>query len=258
VINVLDRDLRYALSPVELFTDAVGKPDKWQAEILDSLLDDNAPRQSLLLCSRGSGKSEICACAALWTALYQPGSLTLLCSVSLRQSSEIFRKVARALHAIGGDSDAILQESALKLELRSGSRVISLPGSESTSRGYHGCTCLIFDEIGKIPDEMVFALLPSQATAGPGARLFACGTPAGKRGFLWNEWDHGVGYARYSVKATDVPRIPASFLKRQMEVCGAYVFAQEYENVFCENDMTLISDDLVKAAMVDTGEKPWW
>jgi hypothetical protein len=78
------------------------------------------------------------------------------------------------------------------------------------------------------------------------------------RGWFWNQFDHGEGYKRYAVKATDVPRIGAEFLQRQLEICGAYVFAAEYENCWQENEMTLISDDLVKAAMIDTGEKAWW
>jgi hypothetical protein len=116
--------------------------------------------------------------------------------------------------------------------------------------------CLL-DEAAQIEDGMVHALLPSAATR-PASRLYALSTPHGRRGWFWNEWDHGEGYARYEVAAKDVSRISAEFLSQQLATLGAYVFAQEYENVWCENEMTLISDDLVKAAMAPTGESPWW
>ena len=255
-MNVLDRDLRYALSPVELFTDAVGKPDKFQADILNGLLDENAPRRSLLLASRQSGKSEVCACCALWTAKFLPGSLTLLLSHSLRGSSELFRKVADQFHKTGSE-EGVVQESTLRLELKNKSRVISLPATQSTIRGYSGMDLCLLDEAAQIEDGMVHALLPSAATR-PASRLYALSTPHGRRGWFWNEWDHGEGYARYEVAAKDVSRISAEFLAQQLQTLGAYVFAQEYQNVWAENEMTLISDDLVKAAMAPTGEQPWW
>ena len=261
--NALDRDLRYALSPVELFTDAVGVPDKFQADILNGLLDENAlspscaaPRRSLLLASRQSGKSEVCACAALWTARYLPGSLTLLLSHSLRGSAELFRKVANAYHKTGGE-DGVLQESTLRLELRNGSRCCALPATQGTIRGYSGVDLVLLDECAQIEDSMIHAILPSQAIR-PNSRLYALSTPHGRRGWFFNEWDHGEGYARYEVAAKDVSRISAEFLAQQLQTLGAYVFAQEYQNVWAENEMTLISDDLVKAAMAPTGEQPWW
>ena len=255
-MSLLDADLRYALSPVAMFEDAVGTPDKWQAEILDGLLDDAGPRQSLLLCSRQSGKSEVCALCALWTARYLPGSLTLLLSHSLRGSAELFRKVASAHHKLGGE-EGVLQESALGLELRNGSRVCALPATTGTVRGYSGMDLCLLDECARIEDSMIHSLLPSAATR-PRSRLYALSTPAGKRGWFYNQWDHGEGYSKYEVAAKDVSRISPEFLAQQLQTLGAYVFAQEYENVWCENEMTLISDHLVKAAMIDTGEKPWW
>jgi hypothetical protein len=256
-MNVLDRDLRYALSPVELFTDAVGIPDKFQADILNGLLDENAPRRSLLLASRQSGKSEVCACCALWTARFLPGSLTLLLSHSLRGSAELFRKVADQFHKTGGSEEGAIQESTLRLELKNKSRVISLPATQSTIRGYSGMDLCLLDEAAQIEDGMVHALLPSAATR-PASRLFAMSTPHGRRGWFFNEWDHGEGYARYEVAAKDVSRISAEFLSQQLATLGPYVFAQEYENCWQENDMRLIASDLVAAAMVDTGERPFW
>src|SRR5262245_26961579 len=94
-----------------LMTRAVGPPDPWQVQVLTS-----QAARTLLNCSRQSGKSATVAVLALHTALVQPGSLTLLLSPSLRQSQELFRKVADAYRALGHPAP-LEAESALRYEL---------------------------------------------------------------------------------------------------------------------------------------------
>ena len=62
-------------------------PDPWQTEALLSSL------ALLLNCARQTGKSTIVAILALHQLLYFAGSLVLIISPSLRQSSEVFRKL---------------------------------------------------------------------------------------------------------------------------------------------------------------------
>src|SRR5205085_9545029 len=83
-------DLAHALDPVAFVQDRLKfEPDPWQA----SLLRSRAP-WILLNCCRQSGKSTTTAAFALHTAIYNPG-LILLVSPSLRQSKELFAKIAR-------------------------------------------------------------------------------------------------------------------------------------------------------------------
>jgi hypothetical protein len=77
----LAADLAAALDPVVFARRAAIAPDPWQAEVLRF----TSPRL-LLNCSRQSGKSTTTAVLAMHTALYRPGSLTLLLSPSERQS----------------------------------------------------------------------------------------------------------------------------------------------------------------------------
>ena len=82
-------DLAHALDPVAFVQDRLKfDPDPWQARLLRS----RAP-WILLNCCRQSGKSTTTAALALHTAIYDPG-LILLVSPSLRQSKELFAKVA--------------------------------------------------------------------------------------------------------------------------------------------------------------------
>src|SRR5690606_41607559 len=100
-------------------------PDDWQESVLNS-----DSRRMLLLCSRQSGKSTTCAALAVNQAVYDPG-LVLLIAPAQRQSSELFRKVSEVYRALP-DVPRIVQESALRMELANGSRIIALPGTEGT------------------------------------------------------------------------------------------------------------------------------
>src|SRR5215212_4760019 len=81
-------DLALALDRVA-FAREVGieEPDRWQEDLLRS-----DARRVLLNAARQSGKSTITAILATHTALYDPGSLVLLLSPTLRQSGELFKK----------------------------------------------------------------------------------------------------------------------------------------------------------------------
>src|SRR5262249_27103229 len=109
--------------PARLLSLAGMGPDGWQADLLRS----GAPRV-LMLCTRQGGKSLTAAGLALREALLTPASLVLLLSPTLRQSGELFRdKVLRLYGALGRPVPALAQ-SALRLELANGSRIVSLPG----------------------------------------------------------------------------------------------------------------------------------
>src|SRR5438128_1084307 len=95
--------------------------DPWQASLLASEAD-----RVMLLCSRQAGKSTVSAALALREALYRPGSLVLMLAPALRQSQELFRKLIRFYRRLGRPVPAE-GESALRLELANGSRVVSLP-----------------------------------------------------------------------------------------------------------------------------------
>src|SRR5262245_56813918 len=127
-------------------------PDRWQRQLLI------APRRQVLLnCSRQSGKSRTVAALAIHTAVFQPGSLTLLVSPSLRQSVELFRKVLDGDRAIGRPV-ATVSINQTHLELSSGSRVVCLPGREDTIRSFSGVALLVIDEAARVPEDLYRAV----------------------------------------------------------------------------------------------------
>jgi hypothetical protein len=196
-------------------------PDPWQTRLLHSA----APR-ILLLCSRQAGKSTASAALALQVALLQPQALVLLCSPSLRQSGELFRKVLHLFDALERPV-AVRSASSLRLELVNGSRIISLPAQEETIRGYAGVNLLLIDEAARVPDALYRSVRPMLAVSQ--GRLVALSTPFGKRGWFYDEWRSDADWERYRVPATEIPRISASFLEQERVALGEAWFRQEYD-----------------------------
>jgi Terminase large subunit, T4likevirus-type, N-terminal len=237
-------DLATALDPVLLARRAGIEPDDWQAAVLRS----TSPRL-LLNCSRQSGKSTTTAALSVHTALYLPDSLVLLLSPSLRQSGELFRKCLDCYRAAGRPAPAD-SETKLTLELANGSRIVSLPGSENTVRGFSGVRLLVVDEAARVEDELYHAVRPMLAVSG--GRLVCLSTPAGERGWWHREWkDGGDDWARVEVPASQCPRIPASFLAEERRRLPRDVYEQEYECCFHAPLGAVFAYEDVEAALVD-------
>src|SRR5262245_19538987 len=96
---------------------------------------------------------------ALHTALFRPGSLVLLVSPSFRQSSELHRKIADLLHRMT-PAPPMLDDLKLSAAFGNGSRILSLPGSEATIRGYSGVDLIIEDEAARVDDDLYAAVRP--------------------------------------------------------------------------------------------------
>lgn len=245
---MLARDLAMALDPVRLLAAGAIAADPWQAELLRSGAD-----RALLLCSRQAGKSTVVAALAAHEAMYRAPALVLLLSPSLRQSQELFRKVAAFLAALPGfaiDGD----ETSLKVELANGSRLLALPGKEETIRGYSGVRLLVIDEAARVPDALYHAVRPMLAVSG--GRLVALTTPWGKRGFFFHEWtEGGPSWRRVRVTAPECPRISPAFLEGERRALPESVYAQEYLCEFRETDDQVFSYDQV-AALVSGNVAP--
>ena len=222
---MLATDLSSALDPVLFANDCGLLPDPWQAKLLQE-----RPARSLLLCSRQSGKSTITALLALWTAIYEPPALVLLLSPSQRQSGELFRTVI-GFHSKLEGAPRLTSESTLRAELENGSRIIALPGTERTVRGYAAADLLVIDEAARVEDDLLAAVRPMMATKSQG-RLIALTTPAGQRGWFFSSWSKGEEWARVKVAARDCPRISKEFLDEELRELGAARFSEEYELEF--------------------------
>jgi hypothetical protein len=234
-------DLKLALDRV-LFARALGlEPDPWQVDLLRSTSD-----RVLLNCCRQSGKSTMSGVIALHKALYHPGSLILCLAPALRQSQELFGKIASFYRDLGRPVSPV-GERKLSLELENGSRIVTLPGTDKTIRGFSGAALLIVDEASRVADELYFAVRPMLAVS-RGA-LMMLSTPHGKRGVFHEEWTSGHGWERYRVSASEVPRISEAFLAEERSSLPARIYRQEYECSFEDVEDAVFAYEDVQAAI---------
>ena len=220
------------------------RPDAAQSRVLES-----TTKRGILNCTRQWGKSTVCAAKAALRAWNEAGSLVLVASPTERQSAEFMRKVSDFVRRLGvrprGDGD-----QALSLLFPNGSRIVGLPGTEGTVRGFSAVSLLIIDEAARVPDAMYKALRPMLAVKN--GDLWLMSTPYGQRGFFWDIWEHGgEAWERTSVRATECPRIAAEFLTEEREALGSLWFEQEYMCKFVDNGSGWFARDVVTGALSD-------
>ena len=239
-LEMMAGDLLAAADPVAFARRARIVPDAWQARVLRS----PAPQQ-ILMCSRQAGKSTVSATLAIHTAIYEPGSLILVLSPSLRQSQELFRKMMDVYAGVGETVKPEI-ENRLTLELANGSRIVSLPGKEATIRGFSGVSLLLVDEASRVDDSLYQAVRPMLAVSK--GRIVLLSTPWGKRGFFHHEWmEGGTSWQRTRITAHDCPRIDSFWLAEEQRRIPAATFQQEYLCEFGELEDAVFSFDDIQA-----------
>lgn len=230
---------------VEFAREALGfEPDERQAEVLQS-----TARRGILNCTRQWGKSTVAGIKALHRAHTMPGSLVMVASPTERQSGEFLRKAEVLLASTGvrprGDG-----KNPLSLLLPNGSRIVGLPGTEGTVRGFSSVSLMVIDEAARVPDDVYKALRPMLAVKE--GDLWLLSTPAGKQGFFYENWEHGgEEWTRTTVRATECPRIRKEFLEEERQQMGNTWFEQEYLCEFVDNGRNLFRREVVRSALED-------
>jgi hypothetical protein len=245
---MFSRDLIRALDPDEFAADCGLELDPWQSKLMNS-----TARKVLLCCHRQSGKSTVTALRALHGAIYDPG-LYLVFSPTQRQSTELVLKVKEHYRNLA-DPPEISLESVTRIEFRNHSRIISLPGSEATVRGFSAAKEVIIDEAARTEDALMAAVRPILAVSG--GRLIALSTPAGRRGWFYEADQSGVGWERYRVTADQCSRISKAFLADELADMGPLKYSAEYECQYVDDETQVFSSELIDAAF-RTDVKPLW
>jgi len=242
----LKRDLLHAIDPAAFARDELKfVPDDWQAAVLR----DTARRVALNV-SRQGGKSTVTAIKALHTAIYRPRSLTLLLAPSQRQSIELFRKITDFREDMD-HSPALIEDNKLSCTFSNRSRIVTLPGSDATIRGFSAPALVVADEASRIPDTVLAAIRPMLAVSGGSLMLLS--TPFGKRGFFYQVMSEPGHWSTYTVPATKISRISPAFLEEEKADMLDWEYLQEYECEFVdlEAGLSVFNPDDWKAALSD-------
>lgn len=228
-----------------LFAQGCGiDPDPWQRKVLES-----KAQNLIMLSSRQSGKSCCAALVALHTCLYNPRTTVVIASASQRQAKLLLRKhilvYYRRLKDPPVDLKSATQENCI---FDNDSEVYSLPADPDTIRGVPSVHIAIIDEAARTKDVLFNAITPMLAATN--GRMIALTTPAGKRGWLFREFnstDHG--WEKHVATYVDCPRYSTEFIERERQRMGDTVFAQEYMSSFNENVYAVYTYDEIHRAV---------
>ena len=262
LIQELSLNMAGVLSPVNYLQSLHWTPYPWQVEAL-------MPEKRLILnCARQVGKSTVVAAKTVYKAKYYPRSLCLIVSPSERQSTEMMEKV-ESFMARDGQLDDLPTDNKLEKRFRNGSRIVALPASEKTIRGFSAPSLIVIDEASRVADEMYYALRPMMT--GTDCELTLMSTPFGKRGFFYEAWysprwkrievagslteegeiEDTVAYIKdkkkLGIKAWHSPRHTPEFLAEELESMGKWWYSQEYRVKFVEAIDNVFEEAVVSA-----------
>ncbi len=230
-----------ALDPAVVFEHAFGlAPMPHQLNYL------RERRSIVVLKSRQSGFSTAAGAVVIHNAVYRAGSMTVVLSPTQKQSAAITGIARAGIRAIG---KPLIGDSVSMLKLANGSRILSLPGSARSARGWTA-DLLIIDEAGYLDPETWTA---ASALVATGGRMIVQSTPAGRNPFqdLWN--DPPASWATFKVRSDEVPTITAAFLEGARRQMSEADYGAEYGCQFLTEGMGgWFSPDRLAALTTDT------
>jgi hypothetical protein len=221
-------------------------PDEKQAVVLDS-----TAARGILNCTRQWGKSTVLAAKAVHRVWTRPKALVLVASPGKRQSRIFLRKAAEFLARLGvrrrsdGDNEA-------SLALPNGSRIVGLPGTEATIRGFSAASMVLIDEAAMVKDDLYEALQPMLAVSG--GDLWLLSTPRGCSGFFYEAWHEEGEWEKHTATALDAAWIRREVVETHRRSMPNWRFRQEYFCEFAQNDDSLFDRDTVMRAVREEEE----
>jgi hypothetical protein len=155
--------------------------------------------------------------------------------------------------ALGRPLPAV-QESALQLTLANGSRVVSLPGCESTVRCFSAVSLLVIDEAARVPDGLYHGVRPMLATSR--GRLLCLSSAYAKQGFFYESWRGDEPWRRVKVTAAECGRIAPEFLAEERAAMGERLYSREYGCEFQAADDAAFDPVVIDRALAAQASAP--
>jgi len=207
-------------------------------------LKDHSPMK-IWLAARQVGKSFTLALEAVLEALRHPSD-NLLLAASERQSRECMQKVCTHLRYLRVRSQGFLKarESTHEVRLPNGSRIICLPASPDTVRGFSGNIFLDEFAFHRDAHQIWRAMYPS-TTRGYKVRLSS--SPNGKANLFYTLWSQAGGFSRHRTTIHDAVRegLSVNIEKLRKGILEPEAWAQEYECAFLEDAWAFIGPEML-------------
>ena len=216
------RDVSYRLDPALWVREQLKvTPAPWQETFL------RAPRGAsiLALTARQIGKTTTAAWGIAHTALFFAGALSVIACPAQRQSAEAVRRVRDCLFKVGAKLDS---DNVYGLELKNGSRVLALPGSDDSIRGLTVDGWIVADEAARLNENLIAALRPMRARR-PDTRFAMLSTAWSRTDPFWTAWSSDdPSWIRLKATTDVVDILDKAFLERERNTMGDAVFEREY------------------------------
>ena len=258
--NQTPLDTRYALavlSPLFFAKEFLHfQPEPPQEHVLKTA---HFKKRIALNCNRQWGKSTIAAILVAHRLFTQPNSLILIVAPAGRQAGETFLKVLDFLYTLDIPlrSDRVNAHSVV---LPNGSRLVSLPAVDGTTRGFSSVSLLLFDEASRIKDRIYLAFRPMLAVSK--GDLIIISTPNGRRGFFYREMQGLDATAhqwfRHIGPVTEcMPRIGQEIIDEESAKGDSY-FRQEWLCEFLETAIYAMDEKTINNLIKEYTEAYKW
>ena len=134
--------------------------------------------------SRQAGKSTIISSLPCHIAKYKPGSLSIVAAATEDQAREDKNDKILGFISMDEDFPALVRDSDKQIELSNGSRIIVVPATDKSARGYSKPDLVILDEASRIDNLVYNSAIRPMFTDNPDGILVMLSTPNGKEGFF--------------------------------------------------------------------------
>jgi Terminase large subunit, T4likevirus-type, N-terminal len=236
------RELAYRIDPALWVGSVLGvEPAPWQAEFLRAPLGASI----VALTARQVGKTTTAAWGIAHSMVFTPGGLSVIACPAQRQSAEAVRRVRENLAKVGAE---LKSDNVYGLELRNGSRVLALPGSDDSIRGLTVDGWIVADEAARLTNDLISALRPMRARR-PQARFAMLSTAWSRSDPFWTVWaDDDPSWIRLRATAEIPGLLPAEFLEQERRTMGEQIFNREYLGIPGGAEASPFSWDLYERA----------
>lgn len=243
--TTLGQSLREALDPVQFARGRGFLAEPWQQNLLRT-----SARRVVVPCSRQVGKTQTTSYKALHGALNNPGRDVLIISPSQRQSIEMLLRIKSVYRGMR-QAPKLTKDNDSEIGLHNGSRVVSLPGTEGTVRGFANVKLLVIDEAARVEDDVFASVLPMVGSDG---QIMALSTPWGQRGWFYALADDAPrnGWERHRVTVFDSGQWTPARIAEVRASVGKFVFASDYEAQFQDTDDQVFTTEDVRRAITPT------
>lgn len=176
-------------------------------------------------------------------------------SVNARSACELLKKAVNFAEAVKvmSDNQITYTFGADHINFSNGARVVSLPNSPESARGFTA-SCVIIDECAFIEhiEDMMQAIGPA-LTRNADAQLILATTPAGQTGYFYDLYQNALQDPVWYVQQTTIHDAIADGLQIDLESLHSLcpdpdVFAQEFECQFSKEVGAFIDFDLVQVS----------